>query len=147
MKIRVTRDAKHFKDINRLQAFVWGDYKDRELNRETFQEIVRDPCNFVVIVEDNGNIVACTILRIQQMLSRKVMIYDDLVVDPACRGKGVGKEIDRFIIELSKEQGCDCIECVIPAGNNAIARQHLKTGFVFRPQLSMGMILKTWEKK
>lgn len=114
---------------------------------EYFREIVRDPNKFVVIVEEDGKVIAVTLLCKVPMLSRVVMTYDDLVVDPDYRGRGIGKEIDKFLIELAKRKGCDCIELVVPTGAVAVQRQHLKTGFTFRTQLAMGMVLKQWEPK
>jgi GNAT superfamily N-acetyltransferase len=114
---------------------------------ERLEEIVSDPNKFLIIVEEEGKVLAIALFTRIVCLSRIAMLYDDLCVSPESRGKGIGKAIDVFLIELAKEQDCDCIELVVPVPSVPVQRQHLKTGFTFRSQLAMGKILKHWETK
>lgn len=120
---------------------------EREVTLERLTEIINDPNKFLVVVEEDEKVLAIALFSRFVSLSRVVMLYDDLCVSPEARGKGIGTQLDKILVELTKEQDCDCIELVVPIPAVPVQRQHLKTGFTFRPQLSMGMIFKTWKTK
>lgn len=119
---------------------------EREVSLDRLNQIINNPNQFLVVVEED-EILAVALFTKVFCLSRTVMLYDDLCVSPRARGKGIGTLIDKFLVELAQKEDCDCIELVVPVSAVPVQRQHLKTGFTFRPQLAMGMIFKTWKTK
>lgn len=86
-------------------------------------------------------LVGMCYLFIHQTISRRVMLYEELVVDPLYRGRKVADRIDEYLITLAAAHACDCIEGCIPAGNEAVRTVHLRNGFSLREQYPFRLIL------
>lgn len=81
---------------------------------------------------------------IHQTLSRRVMLYEELVVAPAARGQGVADKIDQFLVSLARTHACDCIEGVMPIDNMPVQTVHKRNGFVVRAQLPFRLTLNNF---
>ena len=70
----------------------------------------------IYVLEVNNKIVACATFLIEQKLLRgisKVLHIEDVVVDESCRGKGVGKDIVKLLINIAENNGCYKINRVL----------------------------------
>ena len=63
-------------------------------------------------VDENGTMLGYAFCMFQQHIGHNIMtdvrtLYiDDLCVDEACRGLGVGKALYRHVLDFAKEEGC-----------------------------------------
>ena len=130
-----------------LDIFFNGRY-EKDVSTQKLGEILKDKNHFLITYTAEDGVIAAMALGIKvQTLSRTVMLYEELIVDPEYRRQGIGTSIDEFVIELAKEEGCDCIEGTVATENVAVQLQHLKTGFKFRSQLPVGISLIKWQVK
>lgn len=97
---------------------------------------------FTAWIDDK--LVGMCSLYIVDMLSRRTVFYEEMVVDEFYRGHGISHHLDAAVIQFAKDHDVDAIELVVPIAAVPVQRLHLKSGFTFRNQLSMGMTLKRW---
>ncbi len=72
-------------------------------------------------------------LRNHSTLSdRRVMYIDDLCVDEACRGQGIGKKLYDFVLQLARNTDCANVELNVWAFNASAVRFYEKCGM--KPQ-------------
>lgn len=127
-------------ELARLQEVLLKGKHGRPLDQQLFTECAES--GFLVgAYHESGAVVGMCYLFIKQTLSRKVMLFEELVVDPEYRGLGIADRIDEFLIALAREQGCDCIEGVMPVGNEPVKKVHLRNGFTIREQYPFRLIL------
>ncbi len=65
--------------------------------------------NYLYVVEENDEILGCATLHIQKKLIRNgglAAFIEEVVVRNEHRGKGIGEDLIRKIIEVAKEMGC-----------------------------------------
>lgn len=135
-----------------LQEFLLKGKHGRPLDHALFRECLdtgfivaawHTSCAAYPVCEEDvrREIAGMCYVFIHQTLSRRVMIYEELVVDPAHRGTGLADKIDQFLIRLARDHGCDCIEGTMPIGNEAVRRVHLRNGFSIREQHPFRLIL------
>jgi glucosamine-phosphate N-acetyltransferase len=84
----------------------------------------------IVVLEEDGKIIACTTLLIEYKLLRglsRVLHIEDVVVDNNNRGRGLGKSILQYVINYAKENGCykTILDC-----SDENTRFYEKVGFV-----------------
>lgn len=140
VRLITTVSEKLAVEMARLQEVLLKGKHGRPLDRKLFEEAATT--GFLVgAFHATGPIVGMCYLFVKQTLSRKVMLYEELVVDPEYRGLGIADQIDQFLITLAREHGCDCIEGVMPAGNKAVQTVHLRNGFTIREQYPFRLIL------
>jgi GNAT superfamily N-acetyltransferase len=74
-----------------------------------FEQILRTPGLSLFVLEVDGAVVATTYLNVIPNLSRSASPYavvENVVVDKAFRGKGLGKEIMAGTLAAAWEAGC-----------------------------------------
>lgn len=138
------------REMSRLQQFLLKGKYGRPLNRDLFSELAET--GFLVgafympgVAQSYPTpeevLAGMCYLFTKQTISRKVMLYEELVVDPKWRGLGIADRIDEFLIALARKEGCDCIEGVMPVGNEPVKKVHLRNGFTIREQYPFRLIL------
>ncbi len=127
----------------RPDIFVSGTTKYTE---EELTEIFRNPDTPVYIAADEADKVlgyAFCILReppfANTMRPRKTMFIDDLCVDEACRGRGVGETLYRHVLAEAAARGCGDVTLNVWAGNDAAKAFYEKMGM--RPRETQMEIL------
>mmetsp|Transcript_987 Transcript_987/g.3079 ORF Transcript_987/g.3079 Transcript_987/m.3079 type:complete len:145 (-) Transcript_987:1206-1640(-) len=81
----------------------------REAFERQFQEQTSSGDYFVVVAEHKGKIVATATLLVERKFLRncgKVGHIEDVVVDRAMRGKGVGAKLIKTLLIEAEERGC-----------------------------------------
>lgn len=75
-----------------------------EMTRDSFDNMIGQPLYpHTVVIEDKGKIVACgSLLIIRKIHTRNIAQIEDVVVDKDYRGKGLGKAIINYLIEMTK---------------------------------------------
>jgi ribosomal protein S18 acetylase RimI-like enzyme len=97
-----------------------------------FDKVVASKKSVLVVAEDEGKIVGCctgALDKLEKWYSEKEAWYiDDLVVDPAYRGKGIGTALAKVVIEEGKKRGLKVFKSRIHLWNEASKRIAEKLG-------------------
>lgn len=107
-------------------------YSPEELNR-----ILSDPDRPVFVYEDgDGSVLGhafCEIIRRSpnRVLKDVLTLYiDDICVDEAARGGGVGRALFEAVREFAEDLGCHNVTLNVWSGNDAALAFYEKMGFV-----------------
>jgi ribosomal protein S18 acetylase RimI-like enzyme len=98
------------------------------------QEIVESRATHLLLAEDPstdevlGSLTLC-VFRIPTGLRAWI---EDVVVDDAARGRGVGEALNLFAIDLAAELGCRTVDLTSRPSREAANRLYQRIGFVAR---------------
>ena len=114
----------------RPDIFVSGTTK---YNEEDLRKKLRNPGEFIFIVEENDEVVGFLFVIIQEVNSRnmkhhKIFYIDDLCVDEKSRGKHIGQKLFEFAKEEAKRLGCYEITLNVWEGNESAKAFYEKMG-------------------
>ena len=104
-------------------------YRDDEL-----RVIFRDPETPVFVCEDGDVVVgyAFCVVEIHEndnnLVDGKTLYLDDLCVDEAARGRGIGTTLYRFVLDYAKRIGCHNVTLNVWEGNDAALAFYRKCG-------------------
>lgn len=114
-------DNGFFETLSNL-SMVGGINTNESLKEQIIEEIKRNKDYIIVIAEDanSGEIIGTATLFIEQKFIHnggKVGHIEDVVTRKGYEGRGIGKEIIKKLITISRERGCykiilDCDEKV-----------------------------------
>lgn len=117
-------------------------YTDKEL-----AVLLADPDRPILAAEDeNGRVIGYAFCVLQchdgdgAMCDGTTLYLDDLCVDEACRGQGVGKALYRAVLELGRELGCYNVTLNVWTCNPDAMRFYEKCGLQ-RQKIGMETIL------
>lgn len=117
-------------------------YTDKEL-----AALLADPDRPILAAEDeNGRVIGYAFCVLQRhdgdgaMCDGTTLYLDDLCVDEACRGQGVGKALYRAVLELGRELGCYNVTLNVWTCNPDAMRFYEKCGLQ-RQKIGMETIL------
>lgn len=130
-------DAIHTEEENGRAVIGWirGVYPEADTIRNALAR------NDIFVAEEDGKVICTVIFNQIQVDSYKdakwqyaapdseVMVMHTLVVDPAQKGRGIGKEIVRFYEEYALKNGCHYLRIDTNAKNEAARRFYKKLGF------------------
>ena len=77
--------------------------------RRALEVILADGCQTLVVVEDEGRIVASAVFVLVPNLThggRPYAILENVVVDAGERGRGIGEMLVRHLVERARQAGC-----------------------------------------
>ncbi len=84
-----------------------------------------DDSIYVAVIESDGENAGYGEMR---MVAGEAQIYN-VVIDPACRGRGLGEELMRHLADKAEELGCSLITLEVRSGNEAATGLYRKIGF------------------
>ena len=105
------------------------------LTRESLTEIIASPDNTVLLARDpsaGGRIVGTLTLVIFRIPSAMRAWIEDVVVDGAARGRGVGEALTLAAVTLAKERGAKTVDLTSRRSRQAAHRLYEKAGFHVR---------------
>ena len=91
-----------------------------------------DSAIVLVAEEDNGNIVGSMTLIIFRIPTGVRAWIEDVVVDDAARGKGIGKALNEYAIELAEQAGAKTIDLTSRPSREVANRLYQRLGFEIR---------------
>jgi L-amino acid N-acyltransferase YncA len=114
-------------DLPRLVEINIGDEKEyQEINEKMFAEII--PQKQVLCVLAEGNIIGLLYWR-KEFFDRAAMWYfEQISIDKAYRGKGIGLALLKHFLELAKKEGIKKIFSFIHNDNYPSLKMHLNAG-------------------
>ena len=75
-------------------------------------ELLRDPAHLVLVAEEDGRIVGYVNANFRPQLHHLAPVgtIDELVVDEASRGRGIGERLVAAVLEEARRRGADVVE-------------------------------------
>ena len=105
------------------------------LDRAALAEIIAAPCNSVLLARDSsdgGKIVGTTTLVVFRIPTAVRAWIEDVVVDSAARGRGVGELMTKAAMALAAERGAQTIDLTSRPSREAARRLYERAGFKTR---------------
>lgn len=118
----------------------------RKYSGEELRSILREAGRTVLVAEEAGRVVGYAFCELQRhsggdAMERFSTLYlDDLCVDEACRGHGVGEALYQAALGLAKSAGCHNLTLNVWACNEGARRFYEKMGLQVQ-KLGMEQIL------
>ncbi len=114
LKIMGIRRAKK-SDVNKIFQMI-NELENFSLDKNSFLKIfynnLKNKQIFYVVSEHGGKTVGFISLHIQKLLHHagKVAEIQELFVDSAMRGHGVGEKMIKYVKRIAQEENCDSLE-------------------------------------
>lgn len=97
----------------------------------------------ILVAEGNHQVVGMATLQVlvSTALGGPVALLEDVVVQPAARGTGVGAALVQAAINEATNMGCRRITLITDADNDAAQRLYQRHGFTHSPMIPMRHML------
>jgi ribosomal protein S18 acetylase RimI-like enzyme len=95
-------------------------------------EIIDSPASEVLVARVDGKIVGTLTLVIFRIPTGMRAWIEDVVVDEAARGHGVGEALNRFALDVAKQRGCKTVDLTSRPSREAANRMYQRIGFQAR---------------
>jgi ribosomal protein S18 acetylase RimI-like enzyme len=105
------------------------------LTREALTEIIAAPHNTVLLARDptaSGRVVGTLTLVMFRIPTALRAWIEDIVVDDAVRGRGIGEALTLAAVSLAKSRGAKTVELTSRRSRKAAHRLYEKSGFHVR---------------
>jgi ribosomal protein S18 acetylase RimI-like enzyme len=94
------------------------------------QEMVAAPGTHVLIARDGGGtIVGTTTLVVFRIPTGMRAWIEDVIVDEAAAGQGIGGAINRYALDLARREGCKTVDLTSRPSREAANHLYRKLGF------------------
>jgi ribosomal protein S18 acetylase RimI-like enzyme len=102
------------------------------IEAEHLKEIVDGPATILFVATLGGQIVGCLTLVVFRLPTGVRAWIEDVVVDDAARGHGVGKALNEAAIALADERGARTVDLTSRPSREAANRLYQRLGFLAR---------------
>jgi ribosomal protein S18 acetylase RimI-like enzyme len=102
---------------------------------EQIQEIAGSPCTTLLIARDRaqgGRIVGSLTVAVFRIPTGVRAWIEDVIVDAAARGKGVGEALSREALRIASSRGARTVELTSRPSREAANRLYVRLGFQLR---------------
>jgi ribosomal protein S18 acetylase RimI-like enzyme len=99
------------------------------LDKETLRQIINSECCHLLIATENSKLLGMLTLVVFRIPTGQRAWIEDVVVDEATRGKGVGLKLVEAAINLAREKGAKTIDLTSRPAREAANRLYQKAGF------------------
>lgn len=107
-------------------------------------EMVEAPGTHVLVARDQGgDILGSLTLVIFRIPTGMRAWIEDVVVDEAGRGRGVGEALNRFALDLARAEGCKTVDLTSRPSREAANRLYQRLGFQARETNVYRKVLET----
>lgn len=97
---------------------------------EELGEVVSSPAtDLFVAIDDDGEIVGMSTLAVFRIPTGLRAWIEDVVVDGAARGRGVGEALTRAMLDRARELGCRTVDLTSRPSREAANRLYQRLGF------------------
>lgn len=125
IRLRPARDGDHAEVIGKVDDW-WGGRRMAPMLPKLF--FIHFPDTTVVAEADDGS-VAGFLCGFQSMADHDVAYIHFVGVDPAARGRQVGRAMYEWFFERARSLGCGRVECVTSPANTGSRAFHAAMGF------------------
>lgn len=102
------------------------------VTREVLEEIVQSPATVLFAARVDGSIVGSLTLALFRIPTGMRAWIEDVVVDEAARGAGVGEQLTRAAIARAEHEGCRTVDLTSRPSREAANRLYQRVGFEMR---------------
>lgn len=95
-------------------------------------EMIESPASDVLVAREDGTILGTLTLVVFRIPTGVRAWIEDVVVDDAARGKGVGDALNRFALELAESKGAKTVDLTSRPSREAANRLYRRIGFTPR---------------
>ena len=95
-------------------------------------EIIDSPASDLLVARVDGRIVGTLTLVIFRIPTGMRAWIEDVVVDDAARGHGVGEALNRFALDVAKQRVCKTVDLTSRPSREAANRMYQRIGFQAR---------------
>ncbi|MEN1680971.1 MAG: GNAT family N-acetyltransferase [Planctomycetota bacterium] len=115
----------------------WGVAIAEEAERRLPESLDAVPGRVVLLAEDDGRAVGLAICfpGFSTFAARPLLNLHDLVVDPDCRGQGVGGKLLEAVDDEARRGGCVAVTLEVLGANHGAQRLYRRHGFVGGEQI------------
>ncbi|MFV0316277.1 MAG: GNAT family N-acetyltransferase [Microthrixaceae bacterium] len=100
--------------------------------RDRLAEIVESPACHLLLARDEGGVLGSMTLVVFPIPTGIRAWIEDVVVDEAARGKGVGEALNRAAIDIAMRRGARTVDLTSRPKREAANRLYKRLGFVQR---------------
>ncbi len=105
----------------------------RKYSDEELRAVFADPDAPVFVCETDGRVLGYAFCILQtrrgnNLVDGKTLYLDDLCVDEAARGRGIGTALYRYVLDYAKRIGCHNVTLNVWEGNDAALAFYRKCG-------------------
>ena len=97
--------------------------------RDQLAAIVAQPGTTLFVARDNGTIAGMLVLTVYRIPTGLQSRIDDVVVDGAVRGKGVGEALSRAAVDHARAAGAKSVTLTSRPSREAANRLYVRLGF------------------
>ena len=104
---------------------------DHIYSEEQYHEMVENDDMITVLAEDDGRTVGICMVSMRArtcMIKRRTAYMEDLCIDEAHRGKGIGEELFQFAKKKAKEMGAERLDLMVWDFNESAKQFYDKMG-------------------
>ena len=130
------------RELNALLAQMNKDGDARQGTLADLQEIVADPTAQMFVIRDQEKIIGMATLYSLTQLGKRSGYVEDVVVDSAYRGQGLGAQIMEALIAHARDAGMDALHLTSRPAREAANKLYQKLGFEQRETNAYRLKLK-----
>jgi GNAT superfamily N-acetyltransferase len=117
---------------------------DAEKQARGLAAIIGDPSTGIILVLREGEKIVGTanlLFTVSTFMGAKVVIMEDMIIDPAHRRQGAGTMLLQAAKEIAKGRGCKRITLLTDGTDERAKTFYRKMGFVDSPMVPMRLML------
>lgn len=99
------------------------------VDEEVLAEIVASPATHLLVARDGDAVLGSLTLAVFRIPTGLRAWIEDVVVDEAGRGRGVGQALNRHALALAAERGCRTVDLTSRPSREAANRLYQRLGF------------------
>ncbi|MBL6664377.1 MAG: GNAT family N-acetyltransferase [Rickettsiales bacterium] len=129
--------VRQLDDKEMMQAFNVVRYMYDKMSFEEYEKLIaemvkRNDYKMIGAFMDDKLVGVAGYWIFVMLYCKRYVQVSNLVVDPSCRGKGIGKKILRHIINIGKKSGCEQIVLDSYSQNKRSHSLYFKEGYYIR---------------
>ncbi len=104
-----------------------------EIQSEGLRKIISNSdVGVIIIAIDSNKVIGMVniLYTVSTALGSRVAIFEDMVVSPKARGKGIGSMLMKYSLDLAKQNGCKRITLLTDFDNDGAHRFYQQHGFI-----------------
>ncbi len=103
-------DGEVAEAMGRLRAQLSVRHDGSAIARDKIEELIESPYHDIIMAQEDGKLVGMAIVSIVMSTLDRNVYLEDLVVDEARRGNGIGEQIFAYVKEWGRHKGCRRLE-------------------------------------
>jgi GNAT superfamily N-acetyltransferase len=125
-------DANSTSQIAKLLSQLRGKEVDPEDIRSDVETLIGTPLGTILVAMSDDEIVGMAVVNMVVKLGRSEARIDEVVVDEATRGGGIGRQLMEAAIQWAWDHDCALVELTSRPAREAANKLYQKLGFTQR---------------